>query len=155
MPRQTPAVRAGAATAVFLVMLAASWSRLPAELDPGHLHVVIGGSDEERARALAAHLAGRHGDPATATRVAPRAHLGHRRHVGGSCHGEADDPARVLSIHVGGGLGITAFGTGDPPAVTFTPVIPAPAAAGRALLLPHAPAPDPPPRLPDPPPRAS
>lgn len=145
----------GAALAALLALFAASANTLPAPLDPFHTHVVIGGSDEQQAHALARHLAAMRLHPEVAERTVWGAHAARAWHRDGACLDEADDDARVLSIGAGDPLSIAALSGGDPPAAGAALVIPPPSATRGAPQAAPAAAPDAPLPAPDPPPRAS
>jgi hypothetical protein len=117
------------------------------------MHVVVGGSDTDKAHALAAHLAQMRLHPETDRRETPFAHTGHTDR---SCLESSDDQPRVLSIHPGDAAALSVFGAGEAPAVApIYSVIPAATRPGRVPAAVVDAAPDPPLLLLDTPPRAS
>ncbi|MDR7521636.1 MAG: hypothetical protein QN168_04140 [Armatimonadota bacterium] len=129
---------------VFLVIvLLGAFDPGAGERGPSHAHIVIGGTPDEQARALAAHLRGAHSSATS-----------HAWHVLFRASDEATDHPHVISISTGA-VGASVLGVGDgtmvaapasrvPRAPLSGRVVPlqsaAPAEADRTV-------PDPPPRL--------
>ena len=153
--RDTTWVRLTMATvvAVLVLLVAVSANVQPAEWDPTHMHIVVGGSDVDKAHALAAHLARMRLHPETDGRAAPIAHTGHTDR---SCADPSDDHTKVLSIRAGEAVGLAVFGGGAALAGVESPAFaPPPEYGSQVLPLVPLAAPDPPLALPEPPPRAS
>lgn len=152
-PRGAVRWRAAAAGAVLLLALSVLTNIQPASWDPTHMHVVVGGSDADKAHALAAHLAQMRLHPETDGRETP---LGHTGHTDRSCLESSDDQPRVLSIHTDDVAALSVFGGGEAPAAApSVAVMPTETRTGRVAAAAVDAAPDPPLLLLDPPPRAS
>ena len=150
--RPAAGARPAAAITILLLMFVASANVQPAEWDPAHMHIVIGGSDLDNAHALAAHLAQTRLHPESDGREHPLAHPGH----GDRSCSDPDNQTHVLSIRAGDALGIATFGGGDALAGSAVPAILPPVdRPDRVSLLAHVAIPDPQSALPEPPPRAS
>ncbi|MDR7481687.1 MAG: hypothetical protein QN183_10800 [Armatimonadota bacterium] len=146
------------------VVLVSAWAAVrvlprPAHWDPAHAHVVVGGTLEERARALAAHLADRRSHvaviPLTYNNAGLRA--GALRHQTATCDQRAfaADPgdARVLVVRAdAGGALVAAIETGVATETDsgLMPSVPVGPRLGHAVEVVSAgtspPVPDPPPR---------
>lgn len=122
----------------------------PVESDPDHGHVVVGGSDADRAHALAVHLARMRLHPETDGDEHPAPRAGRTQT---SCPIASTDEPDVISIH-GEAASIASFGVSGAAVAAATPaLLPPITLAGRlfaskaaVLLDPALPPPEPPPR---------
>jgi hypothetical protein len=124
----------------------------PVESDPDHGHVVVGGSDADRAHALTVHLARMRLHPETDGDEHPAPHAGRAQT---SCPIASTDEPDVISIH-GEAASIASFGAGGAAVASATPaLLPPNTPAGPLFASTAAGLPDSALPPPEPPPRAS